>query len=102
MTTHYQATRQGGDTPDRTTLLLNAVVERMQPGTTWHTPQHGRVHVLAVVDDGQIVYRTWRRRGRRWAYSVAWVYAFWLHDRDGNLSYKGTFALDNDPQSVVE
>ena len=89
-------------TRDGLTALLAAVVERMQPGTSWHTPQHGRVHVLAIVDEDQIVYRTWQKHKRRWSYRVEWAYGFWLHDREGALSYKGKFALDNDPRSVVE
>ena len=96
MTTHTPG-RDAEDAPDRMATILRALVERMRPGTSWHTPQHGRVHILAVVDKDQIVYRTWERYGRRWRYEVAWAYKFWLHDRAGDLSYKGIFPLT--PQS---
>ena len=103
MTTHTP-TEQGDGTPDtvetqvdQMTLLLDAVVERMQPGTSWRTPRHGRIHVLAVLDGDQIVCRVWSQRKRRWCYVVEWVYGFWLLDRDGKLEYVGVFELDKSP-----
>jgi len=74
--------------------VLPALVQRMQPGTSWRTKQHGRIHVLAVVDREHIVYKTWWKHKQHWHYAVEWVYGFYLHDKDGRLEYVGIF--DND------
>ena len=41
------------------------------------------LHILAIVDDAYIVYKTWGRR--RWCYAVEWSYWFWLLWRDGDI-----------------
>jgi hypothetical protein len=69
--------------------VLERLVQRMQPGTIWRAPSMGRIHVRAVVDGDQIVFRTWSKRKQTWLYRVEWVYAFYLWDKDGVLEYVG-------------
>lgn len=45
------------------------------------------LHILAVVDNDQIVYKTWGTHKRRWLYDVEWSYWFYLLWRDGNIKH---------------
>lgn len=43
------------------------------------------LHILAVVDDSYIVYKTWGEHKRQWLYGIEWSYWFWLLWKDGDL-----------------
>jgi hypothetical protein len=43
------------------------------------------VHIRAIVDGDQIVYRWWSRR-KGWQYKVEWGYWFWLLESEGRTT----------------
>jgi hypothetical protein len=69
--------------------VLQPTIDKLKPGTTWRVLGQARIHILAIVDDDQIVYRVWSKSKRCWMYKVEWAYLFWLYDQDNKLTYVG-------------
>jgi len=49
-------------------------------------PNNNLMHIRAIVDDDQIVYRWWSRRKQNWRYVIVWRYMFELWHKDNNLT----------------
>lgn len=68
-----------------------SLLQKMKPGTSWRIDRgkgninNKLIHILAIVDDEYIVYKTWLKHKQRWHYSVEWIYYYWLTHRAGNL-----------------
>jgi len=44
------------------------------------------MHVLAVVDEDYVVYKSWSRRRQSWNYQVEYIYLFELFNKEGWLT----------------
>ena len=42
------------------------------------------IHILAIVDDEQVVYKFWSRRS--WHYAIEWIYIFQIDYESGKLT----------------
>lgn len=71
------------DIPRLLDLLKPGAVVRVYYGPGLRANR--RLHIRAIVDEEQVVYRVWQRRWQDWRYKVEWLYSFWLWDRDGKL-----------------
>lgn len=65
----------------------------LQPGKCIRIPPHYNPHtrnallyIRAIVDDDNIVYRTWSKHKQRWIYGIEWSYMFWLWWKDGVIT----------------
>ena len=73
------------------TLGGATMAEKMQPGTKWRldfgegNPNNKLIHVIAIVDEQEIVYKTWWKHKQVWHYAVESAYTFWLCYIDGAL-----------------
>ena len=45
------------------------------------------LHILAIVEEDQLVVKTWWKYKQRWHYKVIWFFALKLAYRDGNLEF---------------
>lgn len=68
--------------------ISEAVRQMVQPGKTVRVGRHlpKRIHIRAIVDEDQVVYRFWRRRVKDWEYRVEWLYSFQLWYEAGQLA----------------
>jgi hypothetical protein len=63
----------------------------VRPGATlrlfWGegNPNNGLIHIRAIVDGENVVYRKWSRR-KGWRYVVEWSYWFRLLDENGRVT----------------
>lgn len=48
-------------------------------------PNTAIYHILAIVDNDQIVYKVWRKDNRQWYYKVDNAYLLYLYWSDGVL-----------------
>lgn len=51
------------------------------------------IHILAIVDNDQVVYKWWGKHKRRWFYDVEWVYFFYLNQDKLTLVKKPNDAI---------
>lgn len=69
-----------------------AFMALMQPGKKLRlffqegNPNNATINIRALVDEDEIVYRSWLYRKQHWGYRVDWIYMFWLYYKDGHLS----------------
>ncbi len=67
------------------------LLDLLEPGTKVRVVyQKGNInnqvrHIRAIVDEVQVVYRTWSYTRKSWNYHVDWMYAFQLLWKDGYL-----------------
>jgi len=54
-----------------------ATLARYPVGSVWRYMGQIR-HVLAVIDDTQLVYRFWDKHRSRWMYGIEYWYMLWL------------------------
>lgn len=47
------------------------------------------IHIRAIVDGQQIVYRHWSKHKRCWRYHIEWVYQFEMLFSEGRLKRRG-------------
>jgi hypothetical protein len=64
--------------------IPDEVMQLLQPGQRIRL-RGSLIHIRAIVDEDQIVYREWWPRHRRWEYKVEWVYAFYIAWKEGQL-----------------
>ncbi|TXH10589.1 MAG: hypothetical protein E6R03_15225 [Hyphomicrobiaceae bacterium] len=68
--------------------ISEELYQMVQPGKSVRLGRHRpkRIHIRAIVDEDQVVYRFWRRRVNDWEYRVEWLYTFQLWYEDGSLA----------------
>lgn len=68
------------------------LLELLQVGKTLRidfgkdNPNNEVIHIRAIVDDDQVVFKTWNKHRQRWSYCVKWMYYFELLLEDGHLT----------------
>ena len=68
--------------------ISEAVWRMVQPGKTVRLERHRpkQIHIRAIVDEDQVVYRFWRRRVKDWEYRVEYLGSFQYWYEQGQLA----------------
>ena len=73
-------------------IAPNELIELLTPGNKVRVfagdDRHinGLYHILAIVDDDMVVFKTWGNNKQRWYYRVENAYLFYLYLKDGWLT----------------